>query len=69
MRVVQTRNKGLVFGMLLSAFVVGVLLTNGAGSSCRESTGDDSGGEKLAGPFRWTRPIRCGKRFLALWFR
>ena len=29
MRVVQTRNKGLVFGMLLSAFVVGVLLTMG----------------------------------------
>ena len=29
MRVVQTRNKGLVFGILLSALVVGVLLTMG----------------------------------------
>ena len=29
MRVVQTRNKGLVFGILLSALVVGVMLTLG----------------------------------------
>ena len=29
MRVVQTRNKGLVFGILLSALVVGVMLTMG----------------------------------------
>ena len=49
MRVVQTRNKGLVFGILLSALVVGVLMTVGQVAVGGEPTGDDSRGSDQRG--------------------